>query len=49
LQGVAAEGNLFDIEAADFTPVDVPEPGTLGLFGMALLALGGLGLRWKFV
>jgi hypothetical protein len=33
-------------EAADFTPV--PEPGTVGLFGMALLAVGGLGLRRKF-
>ncbi|HEY1613184.1 MAG TPA: PEP-CTERM sorting domain-containing protein [Rhizomicrobium sp.] len=31
--------------AADFTPEPVPEPGTLGLFGVAMLALGGLGLR----
>ena len=27
----------------------VPEPGTFAVFGLALLALGGLGLRRKFV
>ncbi|HEY1613809.1 MAG TPA: PEP-CTERM sorting domain-containing protein [Rhizomicrobium sp.] len=37
------------VEAADFTPADVPEPGTIGLFGAALLALGVLGLRRKVV
>jgi hypothetical protein len=37
------------VEAADFVQVDVPEPGTVSLFGVALLAFGGMSLRRKFV
>ncbi|HEX4080719.1 MAG TPA: PEP-CTERM sorting domain-containing protein [Rhizomicrobium sp.] len=47
--GQLGYNGILYTEAADFTPVSVPEPGTLGLFGVALLALGGLGLRRKFV
>ncbi|HEX4080843.1 MAG TPA: PEP-CTERM sorting domain-containing protein [Rhizomicrobium sp.] len=39
------DANGYYCLAADFTPEAVPEPGTLGLFGVAMLALGGLGLR----
>jgi hypothetical protein len=40
---------LDDIVITAQAQQNVPEPGTLALFGMALLAIGGLGLRRKFV
>ena len=46
---ISNNGNdwIYGIDNLSFTAGAVPEPGTFALFGMALLAFGGLSLRRK--
>jgi PEP-CTERM motif len=47
--GSACQSCTVDLQLKIVVPGAVPEPGTLALFAAALLALGGLSLRRKFV
>jgi hypothetical protein len=41
--------NILCCGAVAFLGLPVPEPDTLGLLGLALISVGGLGMRRKFV
>jgi hypothetical protein len=47
--GGACQNCTVDLQLKIVVPGAVPEPGTLALFAAALLALGGLSLRKRFV